>query len=36
MKFEEDMNIYELQTTWFEYAMAQAYRRKKNYGASIR
>lgn len=36
MKHESDTTIYDLQTTWFEYRMAQAHKRNKNYGASLR
>ncbi len=36
MKHDPDMNIYELQTTWFEKEMAYAYLRQKNYGPCLR
>jgi hypothetical protein len=29
IKHEEDVNVYELQTNWFEIAMAEAYHRKQ-------
>ncbi len=36
MKNEVDNNVYELQTTWFELAMAQSFVRQKNYASALR
>jgi len=36
MKHEVDMNIYELQTTWYEREVAYAHLRLKNYGPCLR
>jgi len=36
IKHEEDVNAYELQTNWFELAMAESYFRKKEFGPALK